>query len=1046
MIQIRRRVCLLLSSLFFFLLSAFPHQARAASPDEYRTPEYAAGGGLDYIHAAEAYALGYSGKGVTIGILDDKAFPEHQEFIAKRPYPVDYFGISPTRDVWHGAHVAGIAAASKNDLGMHGVAWGADLASMNGIGGPIDELFNDAGSALRAFSRYPHVSIINNSWGDPRYFPAEFPYAATKQTAADMTADTFAGIIGPMASERDILFVFAAGNNGRSSPSVIPALPTLALGARFASGNTLSPYAFAALSAKEKRALSLNMLNVLAFDHRQRTDSVAFIPPFSDLADGATQYSLLAPGVHIYSSVGPEADSYDYMRGTSMAAPHIAGVAALTREAFPYMGGKQLADTLLSTATPLVQRDGLPPFIVQDKILGGFDRVVITAPNSVSIGELNDHEEELRDAHRSSLNLYFRPFSVFMTLAEDAVNSAPDSDPGSNALYHIIPQAAYERLFGMGIVNAARAVRGPGWFDANRLDNADRLNVGGTPYAMYPVDTKGYTGVWSNDIGQIKVDAGIGVSDPGYPWISDLAGLDVGLVKAGAGALFLSGNNSYLGPTMVRGGMLSLGAAGQADGEARLAGDVVVEAGGTFGGNGVVWNLLSEGVVIPGLPDAPSSVLRVAGDAVIGGTLRFVYPGAGAGGLNRLDVAGLADLERMRVELTGLDGDEPLPHGRQELVSTNHELTEEMAGDLQGAKILAQQGVTLQHSFMLTLTPDNMYVVYEDSKASPQAKALSEGWTAGVALLNQGADAVAGLAVPHAGIAARTAARDGWGLASFAAVMTGKSRYATGSHADMRSFSFLAGVAAGFDAEPGFLTGGAFFEYGNGSYSTHNAFANFSSVSGDGDADYLGGGVLGRMDFRAAGPGRAYIEASGRTGRTSNSFYSGDLRDYKGRSAEYDAGTPYYGIHGGLGYVWDMTDAVSLDLYGKYFWTRQRSNSVALSTGEHVDFKAVDSYRIRVGGRGAYLLDNGLQPYIGAAWEHEFDGVARASVMGYAIDAPSLRGDTGIAEIGLSFAPGLARTKAGKEARPPIFMDLGLQLYTGKREGITGSLQFKYEF
>ena len=95
------------------------------------------------------------------------------------------------------------------------------------------------------------------------------------------------------------------------------------------------------------------------------------------------------------------------------------------------------------------------------------------------------------------------------------------------------------------------------------------------------------------------------------------------------------------------------------------------------------------------------------------------------------------------------------------------------------------------------------------------------------------------------------------------------------------------------------------------------------------------------------------------------------------------------------------------------------------------------SSRLRFGSRFAYAVNEYVSPYVGAAWEHEFDGKARASTKGYDMKAPSLRGDTGIGELGLTFTPSQTL---------PLSFDLGVQGYVGKREGVTGSLQAKYEF
>jgi outer membrane autotransporter protein len=172
-------------------------------------------------------------------------------------------------------------------------------------------------------------------------------------------------------------------------------------------------------------------------------------------------------------------------------------------------------------------------------------------------------------------------------------------------------------------------------------------------------------------------------------------------------------------------------------------------------------------------------------------------------------------------------------------------------------------------------------------------------------------------------------------------------------------------------------------------------------------------------------------------GRVESEFSSSDLRDTNGRKADYDSESLYYGLHFGAGYVWNITDAASLDLYGKYFWTRQEGDSVKLSTGEPVHFDAVDSHRIRAGGRFAYAVNEYFSPYVGAAYEHEFDGKARATTDSFRIDAPTLEGSTGIGEFGLSFRP---------TASIPLSIDLGVQGYTGQREGVTGSLHLKLEF
>jgi outer membrane autotransporter protein len=355
----------------------------------------------------------------------------------------------------------------------------------------------------------------------------------------------------------------------------------------------------------------------------------------------------------------------------------------------------------------------------------------------------------------------------------------------------------------------------------------------------------------------------------------------------------------------------------------------------------------------------------------------------------------------------------------------------EIAPDATGAQSLhGSKGISLLYDFRLD---KNGELVVTNVRSNPRIKALSEGVLGSLALVSQGADHVAGAGLNNAVRAAQGAS----GLAAFGSFAGGYSRYDTGSHVDVQGISLLAGLSWGHDFSPGRLTLGAFFEYGNGSYDTRNSFNSAASVKGDGSTDYMGGGILGRFDFAKTGPGNFYAEASGRMGSVNNDFSSGDLRDDAGRKADYDASSPYYGLHAGAGYVWNITPAAALDLYGKYFWTRQEGDSLTLRTDDRLRFKDADSQRARAGARASYALNDIATPYLGAAWEYEFAGKARADINGSPITAPTLRGGTGIGELGLSLKPA---------ATLPLSFDLGVQGYTGKRDGVSGNLQMKFEF
>ncbi|WP_300707836.1 autotransporter outer membrane beta-barrel domain-containing protein [uncultured Desulfovibrio sp.] len=349
-----------------------------------------------------------------------------------------------------------------------------------------------------------------------------------------------------------------------------------------------------------------------------------------------------------------------------------------------------------------------------------------------------------------------------------------------------------------------------------------------------------------------------------------------------------------------------------------------------------------------------------------------------------------------------------------------------------------QRGVSVTHDLVIQTDATSIYAQVTSARFNPQTKALSEGHVSGTTLALQGADLAAGKGMEAAGRAVRASlAGGGKGVAAFGALSGGWSRYNTGSHIDVSGFSLLTGLAWGADSVLGQFTTGLFFEYGSAASGTYNSFSNAASVSGDGSSWYMGAGLLARMDFTDCGPGNFYAEASGRAGALNNSYRNDDLRDGDGRRAEFNTSTPYISLHAGLGYIWNLTDALSLDLSAKYFWTWQDSTDPDLSTGETLHFDAVNSHRLRLGGRLTYAVNEHVSPYVGAAWEHEFDGTARATTLGYTLDAPSLKGDTGIGELGLSWTP---------SATTPLTVDLSVQGYTGIRQGYTGSLMAKWEF
>ena len=334
-------------------------------------------------------------------------------------------------------------------------------------------------------------------------------------------------------------------------------------------------------------------------------------------------------------------------------------------------------------------------------------------------------------------------------------------------------------------------------------------------------------------------------------------------------------------------------------------------------------------------------------------------------------------------------------------------------------------GVTLRYRFGLEV--ENYQILRAtvlSVGADEPAKALSEGYLSGLALVNRGVDLAAGPGI----------IRHGKGI--FALVDGGSSRYDTGSNIDVDSLSLLAGVSGVTPFSAGTLTLAGFLSYGRGDYDTYNSFANAASVKGQGGSDYTGLGALARFDFSGSDTGHPYAEAHFQGGRVKTDFYSGDLVDVLGRSARYDTSSNYYGAHIGAGYVRNIAGGGELDLYAKYLYARRGGDSVRLDSGDPVSFDYVNSHRLRVGGRYAWRANN-LRPYVGLAWEYEFDGRANAAAYGYPIDAPDMEGDTGIVELGFTLTP------SGTER---LLIDLGVQAYTGQREGVSGNVKLEYMF
>jgi subtilisin len=231
--------------------------------------EYANSWGVWHIFTDIAHASGNRGAGVRVAIIDTGIDYTHPDLAGnfKGGYDFVFNDDDPFDDSSksHGTHVAGVIAAEENGTGVIGVAPEADIYAVKVLDGGG---FGDLSWIISGieWAVDNQMEIINMS--------LEGPNIGALQLACDAAYDA------------GVLLVAAGGNLG--------------LTVRF-------PAAYE---------------SVVAVTATDMSDNKAFTP-------SGPEAELAAPGVDILSTVAVEKGSYDVLSGTSQAAPHVAGTAAL---------------------------------------------------------------------------------------------------------------------------------------------------------------------------------------------------------------------------------------------------------------------------------------------------------------------------------------------------------------------------------------------------------------------------------------------------------------------------------------------------------------------------------------------------------------------------------------------------------------------------------------------------------------------------------------------------------------------------------------------
>ena len=206
-------------------------------------------------------------------------------------------------DEIHGTHVAGIIAAKRNNgIGMDGVAANVKIMAIRAVPNG-DEYDKDIALAIR-YAVDNGAKVINMSFGKSYSPNATWVYDAIKY-----------------AESKDVLLVHAAGNDS-SDIDVVKNFPN---------------------DSKDKvTEFADNLITVGAMTRHFDENLVA---SFSNY--GKINVDVFAPGLEIYATV-PK-NSYKLLQGTSMAAPEVAGIAALVRSYYPKLTASQVKHIIMNS-------------------------------------------------------------------------------------------------------------------------------------------------------------------------------------------------------------------------------------------------------------------------------------------------------------------------------------------------------------------------------------------------------------------------------------------------------------------------------------------------------------------------------------------------------------------------------------------------------------------------------------------------------------------------------------------------------------------------
>ncbi|MDT0341353.1 S8 family serine peptidase [Streptomyces litchfieldiae] len=347
------------------------------------------------IGAPVAWESGYDGEGVTIAVLDSGISEDHPD-LAGKVAAAEVFSEAPDTEDHrgHGTHVASIAAGTgaHADGAYTGVAPGATL--LNG------KVLNDNGMGSESWT------IAGMQWAVDQGADIVNLSVGTQASYVDPMADA----LNALAAESGTLFVVSAGNEG-PYPNTI----------------TTPGSAESALTVG-----AVDKAGALAeFSSTGGVDDAALKPDLT--APGVDIGAAAAPGSAYGENGEPVADGYVALSGTSMAAPHTAGAAALLAQRHPDWTGEQLKAALIAAAAPAAGQGALQQGAGRVDAATAIDQTVVAEPGALDFGAVAHPHTEAEPVARELTYRNLGDRDVTLDLSVTGVD--PEGNPAPDGMF-----------------------------------------------------------------------------------------------------------------------------------------------------------------------------------------------------------------------------------------------------------------------------------------------------------------------------------------------------------------------------------------------------------------------------------------------------------------------------------------------------------------------------------------------------------------------------------------------------------------------------------